>query len=301
MSGLPVRRGGTRVARQRPPARASAAHRAAERIGATVVLVTAVVALAGLTTSGAFSLAPDGLELHGAHYTDAAAVRHALGLDGSGRVNLLTLPTASMAAALRALPAVDPARADGTTIAVALPDRLVVTLQERQPILTWRVDGSRFLVDVSGTVFASLAPAAPDPGLPVVDDRRAASAGLAVGSTLDPSDLAAARQLAALTPTFLGSTATRLALTITDQEGFTMDAGPGLWHAVFGVYTVTLRPPTIIPAQAQCLASLLEADLRTLPEQRLDVIRLATTDARCGTYTLRTSQPAPTPTPSGKP
>ncbi|MGZ6313874.1 MAG: cell division protein FtsQ/DivIB [Candidatus Limnocylindrales bacterium] len=301
MSGLPVRGGGTRVARQRPPARASAAHRAAERVGATVVLVTAVVVLAGLTTSGAFSLAPDGLQLDGAHYTDSAAVRHALGLDGSGRVNLLTLPTASMEAALRALPAVDPARADGTTIAVALPDRLVVTLQERQPIVTWQVEGTRFLVDVSGAVFARLAAAAPDPGLPVVDDQRGVSAGLVVGASLDPSDLAAARQLAALTPAFLGSTARSLAIAVTDQEGFTVDGRPGLWHAVFGVYTITLRPPTIIPVQAQCLASLLEAGLPTVHEQSIDVIRLAPTDARCGTYTVRAAHPAPTPTPSGKP
>jgi len=302
VSGLPVRGGGTRVARQRSPARASAAHRAAERVGATVVLVAALVALAGLTTSGAFSLAPDGLELDGAHYTDTAAVRQALGLDGSARVNLLTLPAASMAAALRALPAVDPARADGTTIAVALPDHLVVTLQERQPIVTWQVEDTRFLVDVTGTVFARLAAAAPDPGLPVVDDQRIASAGLIVGASLDPSDLAAARQLAALTPAFLGSAARSLAITVTDLEGFTVDAAPNLWHAVFGVYTITLRPPTIIPSQAQCLASLVAAGIPGAPPERdIDVIRLAPTDARCGTYTVRAAHPAATPTPSAKP
>ncbi len=301
MTGLPVRGGGTRVARQRPPARASAAHRAAERVGATVVLVAALVALVGLTTSGAFSLSADGLELDGAHYTDAAAVRHALGLDGSGRVNLLTLPTASLEAALRALPAVDPARADGTTIAVALPDHLVVTLQERQPIVTWRVGGSRFLVDVSGTVFAVLPAGAADPGLPVVDDQRTASADLAVGASLDPSDLSAARQLAALTPAFLRSAAGSLALAVTDDEGWTIDAGPDLWHAVFGVYTVTLRPPTIIPLQAQCLASLLAAGGPSLREQSFDVIRLAPTDSRCGTYTVKTAHPAASPSPSAKP
>ncbi|HXR27581.1 MAG TPA: FtsQ-type POTRA domain-containing protein [Candidatus Baltobacteraceae bacterium] len=301
MSALPVRGGGTRVARQRPPMRASAAHRAAERIGATVVLVAAVVALVGLTTSGAFSLAPGGLELVGAHYTDPAAVRQALGLDGTGRVNLLTLRTSSLEAALRALPAVDPARADGTTIAVELPDRLVVTLQERQPIITWKVGGTRYLVDVTGTVFAQLASDAPDPGLPLVDDQRSASAGLAVGASLDPSDLAAVRQLAAITPAFLGSAARALTLTVTDEEGFTMDAVPDLWHAVFGVYTATLRPPTIIPLQAQCLASILQTNLPTVHEPSLDVIRLAPTDVRCGTYTLKTAHPGPTPTPSGKP
>ena len=103
------------------------------------------------------------------------------------------------------------------------------------------------------------------------------------------------------TPAFLGSTARSLAIAVTDQEGFTVDGRPGLWHAVFGVYTITLRPPTIIPVQAQCLASLLEAGLPPVHEQSIDVIRLAPTDARCGTYTVRAAHPAPTPTPSGKP
>ncbi|MFI5262623.1 MAG: cell division protein FtsQ/DivIB, partial [Candidatus Limnocylindrales bacterium] len=225
-------------------------------------------------------------------YTGAQAVRQALGLDGSAPINLITLQTGPLEAALRALPAVDPARADAASVVVALPDRLLVTIQERQPIVIWQVDGHRFLVDVSGTLFADLAPDAADPGLPIVLDSRADSATLAIGASLDPSDLAAVRQLAAVTPAFLGSGAASLALAVTDDEGFTVDAQPGLWHAVFGVYTATLRPPTIVPAQVQCLASLLAGH-----EASLAIIRLAPSPNRCGTYTERSAHPTPSPGP----
>jgi cell division septal protein FtsQ len=295
VSRLPVRAPGGRRAHRRPPARASAGHRSAERIGAAVVLVAAVTALLGLTTSGAFSLAPGGLELTGARYTSLAAVRRALGLDGSAPTNLITLQTAPLENALRSLPAVDPARADAASVAVALPDRLVVTLQERQPILVWQVGGRRYLVDVTGTLFAELVPGAPDGGLPIVRDGRSASATLAIGETLDPSDLTAVRQLAAVTPALLGSAATSLAVAVTDQEGFTLDAQPGLWHAVFGVYTATLRPATIVAAQVQCLASLIAARERTL-----GTIRLPGAGSHCGTYTTpapHAAGPSPSATP----
>ena len=300
MSRLPVRGPRSRIGRGRAPARASAAQRAAERIGAVVVLIAAVTALVGLTTSGAFSLAPDGLQLSGARFTSAAAVRHALGLDGTAPVNLITLQTGPLEAALRQLPAVDPVRADAASVTVALPDRLLVSIQERQPIVVWQVDGQRFLVDITGTLFAALAPDQADPGLPIVLDSRAGSATFAIGATVDPSDLAAVRQLAAVTPAFLGSSATSLALAVSDDEGFTLDAQPGLWHAIFGVYTVTVRPPTIVPQQVQCLSSLLAGR-----EATLAVIRLAPTTARCGTFTTRsahpTASPTPRPSPSGAP
>ncbi len=293
MSRLPIRgaRGGQ--PRPRPPARASAAHRSAERIGATVVLVAALGALVGLTTSGAFSLAAVGLEVAGAHYTGAAAVRHALGLDGSAPINLITLQTTPLQAALRSLPAVDPARADAASVEIALPDRLLVTLQERQPILTWQIDGHRYLVDVSGTLFAEIAPGAADPGLPTVMDARGGSSTLAVGDALDASDLAAVRQLAAVTPGSLGSAASGLTLAVTDAEGFTLDARPGSWHAIFGVYTATLRPPTLVPGQVQCLASLIAGH-----EPSLDIVRLAPATTRCGTYTVRGAPATASPRPS---
>ena len=204
-----------------------------------------------------------------------------------GRVNLLTLPTASLEAALRALPAVTRPAPTARRSRWRCPTDLVVTLQERQPIVI--VAGGRHALPRRRRRAPSSRAcprARPIRACPWSDDQRTALGRPGRRRALDPSDLAAARQLAALTPAFLRSAAGSLALAVTDDEGWTLDAGPDLWHAVFGVYTVTLRPPTIIPCQAQCLASLLAAGGPSLREQSFDVIRLAPTDARCGTYTV---------------
>jgi cell division septal protein FtsQ len=291
---LPVRRasagsGGMR----RGPARASSARRSADRVGALLVLLATVGALAGLCISQAFELGASGVELVGARYVDAATVTAALGLDGSTRPNLVTLRTGDLEAALRKLPAVDPARADAVAVRVALPDRLVITLHEREPMVVWETAQGRFLVDEAGVLFAPEGSAPHVPPLPIVHDERSTAVDLQVGGQLDTSDLEAVRRLAALSPSFLGSAATGLAVGITDDEGFTVDAAPQGWHAVFGFYTPTVRPPTLIDGQAQCLASLIAAG-----EARLATIYLAPGGDRCGTFT---SRPAGTPAPSAKP
>jgi hypothetical protein len=258
-----------------------------------LVLLAALGALAGLCVSQAFDLGASGVEVVGARYVDAATVTTALGLDGSMRPNLVTLRTGDLEAALRKLPAVDPARADAVAVRVALPDRLVITLHEREPILVWETAEGGFLVDEAGVLFAPEGSAPQVPPLPVVRDDRSASTGLRVGAQLAASDIEAVRRLAALSPSFLGSAATSLAVRAGDDEGFTLDAAPQGWHAVFGFYTPTVRPPTLIDGQAQCLASLIAAG-----EARLATIYLAPGGDRCGTFT---SQPAKTPAPSAKP
>ncbi|MGZ3586404.1 MAG: cell division protein FtsQ/DivIB [Candidatus Limnocylindrales bacterium] len=291
---LPVRPvGGPAGGRRRGPARASAARRSADRVAAVVVLVAALVALGGLCVSPAFALGSAGVKVVGARYVDAATVTAALGLDGPDRPNLMTLRTVDLEAALRKLPAVDPARADAVAVRVALPDRLVITLHEREPIVIWQAGGRRFLVDQMGMLFAE-APAGGDaPGLPSVVDGRASGAELGVGQQLDATDIAAVRRLAALTPAFLGSAATGLTLAVTDDEGFTLDALPAGWHAVFGIYTPSLRPPSLVDGQAQCLASLIATR-----EATLGTVYLAPGGERCGTFTTRpasSAKPSPTP------
>lgn len=291
---LPVRRGsaGPGGAR-RGPARASSARRSADRVGALLVLLATLGALAGLCVSQAFDLGASGVELVGARYVDAATVTAALGLDGTTRPNLVTLHTGDLEAALRKLPAVDPARADAVAVRVALPDRLVITLHEREPILLWETASGRFLVDETGVLFAPEGSAPRVPPLPVVRDDRSAAGDLHVGGRLDGPDIEAVRRLAALTPSFLGSAATGLAVHVSDDEGFSVDATPQGWHAVFGFYTPSVRPPTLVDGQAQCLASLIAAG-----EARLATIYLTPGGDRCGTFT---SQPAGTAAPSAKP
>lgn len=277
---LPVRRGGGPRRRSRP-ARASAARLGLARALAIAGLILSVGGGYLVTSSRAFALGATGLELQGGRYTTIDQVLAVIDrLDGR-RPNLVTLRTATLVGALRRLPAVDTARPDAVSVAIALPDRLIVTLRERSPILAWSTGGQTYLVDVTGLLFATAGTGPAPPRLPLVVDRRVADAGWTVGSSLDAVDLAAIRQLAALTPKTLGSAATTLSLEVTDGEGFTIDA-PGLWHAVFGIYTPTVRPPTLIDRQVQCLASLIAGR-----EATLATIYLSPGADTCGTYTVK--------------
>jgi hypothetical protein len=261
---------------------------------AAITLLVAASALYGVTTSRAFELGGDGLSIEGSALSDAAAVRHALGLDGSARPNLFVLDTAGLAAALRALPTVDAARPDAVSVRVALPDRLVVELHERTPILDWRVGAHRFLVDVAGILLAdtgAAGDAAADPGvaaagLPVVVDTRSAAGGLHVGGHLDPIDLAVARRMGALTPAMIASTAASLSIEVGDEEGFVLLPEGDAWRAVFGIFTTHLRSPDLVPAQVQCLAGLLGAQ-----EAEVATVYLFPEGGRCGTW----APPAPAP------
>ena len=101
----------------------------------------------------------------------------------------------------------DPRRVDH----VALPDEVRVDVAERVALLAWQVGADRYLVDEDGMLFARIDDDAARGAakLPVVDDQRAAAAGLAVATTLDPVILDAARRLGSLRPADLGTAATR--------------------------------------------------------------------------------------------
>jgi hypothetical protein len=101
---------------------------------------------------------------------------------------------------------------------------------------------------------------------------------------VDPTETAAMLQIGALTPTMVGSNASSLTFGATDADGFVVTAEPYGWRAVFGFYTPTLRPPSQIAQQVQCLRSLLATG-----EAAIDTIYLAPSDDRCGTYLPRPS------------
>jgi hypothetical protein len=212
-------------------------------------------------------------------------VRRTLGLDGAARPNLFIIDTARLAAALRTLPTVDGKRRDSVAVRVALPDRLIVEIHERTPILVWQVLERRFLVDVEGVLLAT-GPAAAITSLPVIDDLRLGSRHLAVGDRLDAVDIAVVRRLGAVTPAMLGSAAPGLAMRATDDEGFALLAGPGRWHAVFGIYALNLRGPELVDAQVQCLAALLSGQ-----EETIAVAYLFPEGGRCGTFASKKVTP----------
>lgn len=93
--------------------------------------------------------------------------------------------------------------------------------------------------------------------LPVVYDRRAGDASLALGGVVDPIALDAGYRLAGLTPADVGSVVASLDVVVDDVHGFTLSSGPDSWVAEFGFYTETLRKDTVIPVQVRDLRSML--------------------------------------------
>jgi hypothetical protein len=253
-------------------------------IAVTLILVTAGGIL-WLATSRQFALAADGVEISGVHYTDALMVREALNLPADGAPNVFGLHTDAMRRALLTLPAVTAA-----DVHVALPNHLVVRITERTAVLRVIHDGFAYLVDGEGMVLDARDTRLEIPAdLPVIEDQRVDLAiAYQVGQLLDPSESAAMLQIGALTPALVGSNAAGLGFSATDAEGFVVTADPDGWRAVFGFYTPTLRPPTQIAQQVQCLRSLLATG-----EAQIQTIYLAPSNDRCGTYLPRES-PGPT-------
>jgi hypothetical protein len=252
------------------------------RAGAILVMLLSAGAVYGVAQTTAFAYEATAVEGH--TFTDEAQVVAAL--DEARGSNLFRLVTPPFEERLGLLPTVRSA-----DVSVRLPDTIGVTIRERTPILVWRVGARRYLADDEGRLFALLPedPPSAAAALPVVEDRRAASVGLAVGRVIDRVDLDAATRLASLVPSDVGSGAEALDVFVDDASGFTVRTKPAGWQAVFGFYTPTLRTPELIPGQVRLLRSLLIGR-----EPQIERIVLASeTD---GTYI-----PKPTPTPSATP
>lgn len=275
--------GGASVRRTRSIRRASAGLTPV-RAGAILAMLVSAAAIYGVAHSPAFVYLNTTVE--GATFTDEAQVRAVL--QDAQATNLFSLITRPFEERIRELPTVR-----SVDVSVRLPDTVVVRLRERTSILVWQVGARRYLVDVDGQLFARLADAPPEAAadLPVVEDRRAASVGLAVGRAIDRVDLDAATRLASLLPADVGSEAEALHVYVSDANGFTIRTRPSSWQAVFGFYTPTLRTPELIPGQVRLLRSLLIGR-----EPLIDRIILASeTD---GTYTTKaTPLPSATPAP----
>jgi len=255
------------------------------RAAALLVLLVSGGAIYGAGASDAFGYDPSHLELTGLRWVDEVAVRELIGVESGA--NLVGIQTAPIAARIESLPPVADARVE-----VRLPDRLIIRVTEREAVLVWRLtDGRRFLVDRAGVAFVQLAEADSAPaGMPVIrDDRAVLLTELATGTALPTVDIDAAARLASLEPADVGSTATRLVVTISDANGFVIAAEPAGWTAIFGFYTPNLRTTDLIPGQVRLLRSLLEGR-----EGGVDRVILA--DDANGTYVPK---PTPAASPSG--
>lgn len=238
-------------------------------------------AIGWLVTDDAFALRSGAYELNGLRYTDPSMASSAVALPTAGSTNVFLLRTGDMRRRLESLPGI--AAAD---VRVILPNRLVVSVTEHAPVLRVRHAGTTYLVDGEGVVLnTTTSDTQQAQALPLIDDRRVElGIPVEVGKAIDQTEAAAMLQIAALTPTLVGSTTSQLAFSVDDGDGFVVSAGPDAWRAVFGFYTPTLRPPTQIAQQVQCLRSLLATG-----EAAIDTIYLAPQDDRCGTYLPRPS------------
>jgi hypothetical protein len=198
------------------------------------------------------------VEVDGAVITGTATVLEALDLPATPP-NAFTLSTDTLIERLLALPAV--ARAD---VRVGLPGTLLVTVEEREPVLAWRSGASLFLVARGGRIIAdaavagSTAVAATADGLSVVTDRRTDGSAPVVGGLIDALDLDVATRLLSLVPADVGSAAPALEVGIDDADGWTLlPAVEDSWTAVFGFFGLEIRQAGMIPEQVRLLRSLL--------------------------------------------
>ena len=254
------------------------------RAGAALGLLLSAGAVYGLAATSAFGYAR--LDIEGTSITPDSAITEKLDLPKGE--NLFEITTEPLEAHLLEIPAVAAAE-----VSIGLPDRVVVRIEEREPILIWRIGERRLLVDGTGFFFAELHEATPEAvaDLPVIIDARPRSRRLAVGLAVDPIDLDAATRLASLAPEAVGSAAEDLSVGITDENGFVLSSVPKSWVAVYGFYGRSLRTPDLIPGQTQLLQKLLLGR-----EETIALIILA--DDRDGTFIPK---PSVSPSPSAAP
>ena len=213
-------------------------------------------------------------------WTDEQLVRDTLALPEGA--NVFRLDTGPLVAGLHTLPAV--ASAD---VSISLPDAaVVVTIEERTPVLAWQVGDTRYVADGVGVIFAEVDASSPLPaGVALVDDRRGDDAAtLEIGGRLDAVDLDVATRLGSITPADIGSNADRLRVLVTDADGFVVSVQGG-WTAVFGFYSPATRPTDMIPGQVRLLRSLLAG-------REAAVARIVLASETGGTYVPRATPKA---------
>lgn len=191
--------------------------------------------------------------------------------------------------AVAALPLVASVR-----VSAGLPDGIQIRVREKSLLLRWQIGDLVYAVTESGEFLGNidtlnLAPtaAATLAAAPLLYDDRAPSP-LPTVRQLTATELDVATRLASLTPEDLGTGATTLTLRLLSDFGFVVEAaGPSIeWHAVFGIYSATIRPTSMIPGQVRLLRSLLAGR-----ESRIGWVILA--DDQAGTYTAKGIRPPP--------
>jgi len=266
------------------------------RLGLGLLLIVSfalppVAARANLTLVG-------GVSVSGTLLLDPAAVVVAANIPiGS---SLLGVNLRAAEDAVAAMPLVASVR-----VTAGLPDGIQIRVREKTLLLRWQIGDRTYAVTEDGELLGdiaalNLAPTAESAlaAAPLLYDDRAPSPLLTDGR-LSATELDVATRLASLAPEDLGTEAPNLTLRLLSDFGFVVEAtGPSIeWNAVFGIYSATIRPTSMIPGQVRLLRSLLAGR-----ETRIGWVILA--DDQAGTYTAKGVRPPPPsaePSPSASP
>lgn len=161
-------------------------------------------------------------------------------------------------ARLLGLPAVRDARVE-----IRIPDRALISLTERVPVLRWTAGTIEWLVDGEGVVFASIDPRA-GPAASVTDERGPRKAG----DRIDPALVDAALKLTRLGPQELRPDATSARVILTaGGTGLVLRVAAG-WEIRFGG-----------AERIDDKIALARRYLRDNPQRKLDYVDVRTPDS----------------------
>ena len=252
---------------------------------ATAALLPPVAARSALVTVSHISVV-------GTTLLDPDAVVAAAGIPiGS---SLLGVDLRAVEQAVAGLPLVESVR-----VSAGLPDGIQIRVREQSLLLRWQIGDLVYAVAESGKLLGNVATLHLAPSaevaiatLPLFHDDRAQSP-LLDGGQLSATELDVATRLVTLTPGDIGTAATSLTFNLLGDFGFVVQAtGPSIaWSAVFGIYSATIRPTSMIPGQVRLLRSLLAGR-----ETHIGWVILA--DDQAGTFTAAGVRP---PSPSIRP
>jgi hypothetical protein len=263
------------------------------RVMLVVLLMAALIAPPALATSGQFVV--DDVRITGLALLDEEAIADLA--DIRPGENLLGIDLLGTERAIEATQFVTRARAR-----IGISGELRIEIDETPLLLRWQRGSETLLVSGSGQVvggidspFLSARGSEAVTSLPIViDETNLPIAG--VGEEISPIDLDVVTRLASLTPADLGSRARKLTIQRDSQYGYLLQGtGEGFsWTAVFGIYSATIRPVEMLPAQVRLLRSL-------LAERERSVGWIILADGQAGTFTDPGVRPPPPPTPPESP
>lgn len=263
------------------------------RFGVALLLATALVAPPALAASGRLVVASVGIT--GLDLLDEEAIADLTGIDPGE--SLLGIDLLATERAVEAHPFIARARAR-----IGLPGDLRIEIRETPLLLRWQRGDETLLISGSGRLLGridspllSAHGAAVAASLPLVVDETSGPF-VGVGEELSAVDLDIVTRLASLTTGDLGSSAESLTIKRDPQYGYLLQgAGEGFaWNAVFGIYSATIRPVEMLPAQVRLLRGLLATR-----ERAIGWVILA--DGQAGTFTDPGVRPPPPPVPSASP